>query len=90
MPCSMQHFFVQSLQKEVNALYDIFMKSVTQSIYMFRTPLLVDSRMAHRATKHFSNAHVVVLPDSGHMAQMEHPEFVEAAWDRFIAPTLNG
>ena len=41
-------FFVQSLQKEVNALYDIFMKSVTQSVYMFRTPLLVDSRMARR------------------------------------------
>jgi pimeloyl-ACP methyl ester carboxylesterase len=31
----------------------------------------------------------VVLPDSGHVAQMEHPEFVEAAWDRFIgASTL--
>jgi pimeloyl-ACP methyl ester carboxylesterase len=32
---------------------------------------------------------VVVLPDSGHVAQQEHPEFVEAAWDRFIAPTLD-
>ncbi len=44
----------------------------------------VDPRTAHRATKYFPNAHVVVLPDSGHVAQMEHPEFVEAAWDRFI------
>ena len=61
----------------------------TLLVYGRQDPL-VDSRTAHRATKHFSNAHVVVLPDSGHMAQMEHPEFVEAAWDRFIAPSLNG
>jgi pimeloyl-ACP methyl ester carboxylesterase len=26
----------------------------------------------------------VVLPDSGHVAQMEHPEFVAAAWERFL------
>jgi len=36
-------------------------------------------------TKYFPNANVVVLPDSGHVAQMEHPELVKAAWDRFIA-----
>jgi|TARA_A100001388_G_scaffold202185_1_gene153267 pimeloyl-ACP methyl ester carboxylesterase len=60
----------------------------TLLVYGRQDPL-VDSRTAHGATKHFSNAHVVVLPDSGHMAQMEHPELVEAAWDRFIAPTLD-
>lgn len=57
----------------------------TLLVYGRKDPL-VDSRTAHRATKHFTNAHVVVLPDSGHVAQMEHPEFVQAAWDRFIAP----
>ena len=45
---------------------------------------LVDPRSAHRVTKHFRDAHVVVLPDSGHVAQMEHPEFVAAAWERFL------
>jgi len=55
----------------------------TLLIYGRKDPL-VDSRTAHRATKYFRDAHVVVLPDSGHVAQMEHPEFVEAAWDRFI------
>lgn len=59
----------------------------TLLVYGRKDPL-VDSRTAHRATKHFPNAHVVVLPDSGHVAQMEHPEFVEAAWDRFIAPNF--
>lgn len=61
----------------------------TLLIYGRKDPL-VDSRTAHRATKHFRNAHVVVLPDSGHVAQMEHPEFVVAAWDRFIAPEFAG
>jgi pimeloyl-ACP methyl ester carboxylesterase len=50
-----------------------------------RNDPLVDARAAHRVTKHFRNAHVVVLPDCGHVAQMEHPEFVAAAWDRFLA-----
>ena len=59
----------------------------TLLVYGRKDPL-VDSRTAHRATKRFPNAHVVVLPDSGHVAQMEHPEFVEAAWDRFIAPSV--
>lgn len=56
----------------------------TLLIYGRKDPL-VDARSGHRATSVFPNAHVVVLPDSGHVAQMEHPEFVKAAWDRFIA-----
>lgn len=55
----------------------------TLVIYGRKDPL-VDPRSAHRVTKHFRDAHVVVLPDSGHVAQMEHPEFVAAAWERFI------
>jgi pimeloyl-ACP methyl ester carboxylesterase len=55
----------------------------TLVVYGRKDPL-VDPRNAHRATRYFPNAHVVVLPDSGHVAQMEHPDFVEAAWDRFI------
>ena len=54
----------------------------TLVIYGRKDPL-VDSKSAHRVTKHFRDAHVVVLPDSGHVAQMEHPEFVAAAWERF-------
>jgi pimeloyl-ACP methyl ester carboxylesterase len=53
-------------------------------IYGRKDPL-VDSRTAHRVTKHVRDSHVVVLPDTGHMAQMEHPEFVTAAWDRFLS-----
>jgi pimeloyl-ACP methyl ester carboxylesterase len=55
----------------------------TLVIYGRKDPL-VDPRSAHRVTKHFRDAHVVVLPDSGHVAMMEHPEFVAAAWERFL------
>ena len=55
----------------------------TLVVYGRKDPL-VDPRSAHRVTRHFREAHVVVLPDSGHVAQMEHPEFVAAAWERFL------
>ena len=50
-----------------------------------RKDVLVDSRAAYRVTKHFRDANVLMLPDCGHVAQMEHPEFVAAAWERFQA-----
>jgi pimeloyl-ACP methyl ester carboxylesterase len=53
-------------------------------VYGMKDPL-VDPRAAHRVTRHFPEAHVMVLPDCGHVAQMEHPEFVYDAWKRFIA-----
>ena len=56
----------------------------TLVVYGRKDPL-VDPRSAHRVTKHFPHAHVLVLPDCGHVAQMEHPEFVAAAWERFCA-----
>lgn len=56
----------------------------TLVIYGRKDPL-IDQRAAYRVTKAFPNANVVVLPDSGHVAQMEHPEFVQAAWERLIA-----
>jgi len=49
-----------------------------------RKDVLVTAKAAHRLTKKFPDAHVVVLPDTGHLAQVEHPEFVKAAWDRFL------
>lgn len=46
--------------------------------------VLVAAKDAHRLTKKFPNSHVVVLPDTGHWAQIESPEYVKAAWDRFL------
>lgn len=45
-----------------------------------RKDQLVDAKAAHRITKHFPDATVVVLADCGHVAQMEHPDEVAATW----------
>ena len=37
---------------------------------------LVDPRSARRAERAFPSPRLVVLPDSGHVSQMEHPEVV--------------
>lgn len=50
---------------------------------------LVDAKAAHRITRHFADAHVVVLPDSGHVAMMEHPDEVTTSWRRFIGVPLS-
>jgi pimeloyl-ACP methyl ester carboxylesterase len=49
-----------------------------------RRDKLVDARAAHRANRAFPNAHVMVIPDSGHVAQMEHPELVDRWWREFL------
>lgn len=48
-----------------------------------RRDKLVDSRAAHRVTRHFPHAEVVIIRDCGHVAQMEHPELVAASWELF-------
>jgi pimeloyl-ACP methyl ester carboxylesterase len=55
----------------------------TLAIYGQRDQL-VDAKAAHRVTRHFADAHVLVIPDSGHVAMMEHPTEVAQAWRRFI------
>jgi len=48
--------------------------------------VLVDPRGAARAAQEFPDAHVVLLDDCGHVAQMEHPELVAELWaERFAA-----
>ena len=56
----------------------------TLAVYGLQDPL-VDPKSAHRITKHFRNADVLVITDSGHVAQMEHPELVYEAWKRVCA-----
>jgi pimeloyl-ACP methyl ester carboxylesterase len=43
-----------------------------------RDDRLVDPRMAGRAARQFGNAKIMVLPRTGHVAHMEHPEVVAA------------
>lgn len=45
---------------------------------------LVDPRTAARAARAFPSAELVMVPDSGHLSQIEHPELVAAAVGRFL------
>jgi pimeloyl-ACP methyl ester carboxylesterase len=49
-----------------------------------RQDKLVNPKAAHAVTKLFPNAHVAVLHDCGHVAQMEHPEEVALLWRRLL------
>jgi pimeloyl-ACP methyl ester carboxylesterase len=46
---------------------------------------VVDPRMAGRAARSFPRSRVVVLPRTGHVAQMERPEAVAAEFRRMVA-----
>lgn len=46
---------------------------------------LVSFRMARRAAKAFRDSRLVVLPDGGHVAMMEHPHVVERAFRELMA-----
>lgn len=46
---------------------------------------LVDARIRTKAQRTFPNAHLLYLPQSGHVAQMEHPEEVARAFRHLIA-----
>jgi len=46
---------------------------------------LVDPRTSARAVRSFPDARLVLIPDSGHVSQMEHPEVVAAAVRRLLA-----
>jgi pimeloyl-ACP methyl ester carboxylesterase len=48
---------------------------------------IVDPRMAGRAGRIFRNARVVVLPDVGHVAQMERPDLVAREFRALLADT---
>lgn len=47
---------------------------------------LVNARAAKRASKHFLHGRVMVVPHSGHVSQMEHPDIVARAWNNLIKP----
>ncbi len=49
-----------------------------------RKDQLVDPSGGYKIASHLANARVVVIPDSGHVAQMEHPELVAGAWRDLI------
>ena len=85
--------FLQSLRGLLGTYFDLgrhrpwklaeMVQAPSLLIYGLQDPL-VDARAAHKSTKHFKNAQVIVLSDSAHVSQMEKPDVVAQAWiERF-------
>jgi pimeloyl-ACP methyl ester carboxylesterase len=55
-----------------------------------RQDKLVDPRAAHRITEAFPRALVMVIPDSGHVSQMEHPDLVDRWWREYLGRMSRG
>lgn len=51
---------------------------------------LVSPSLAHRASRAFHGARVAVLPDTGHLGQMEHPAVVAAMFREMVNGTRAG
>jgi len=51
---------------------------------------VVDARMAGRAAHAFKNARIVVLPRTGHLAHMEHPDLVTTEIGALLASAATG
>lgn len=49
-----------------------------------RDDKLVNPRAAFRSSRAFPNARIMVMPRTGHVAQMEHPRWVAQAWFELI------
>ncbi len=45
---------------------------------------LVMSKTAHKANRVFDDVRVLVIPNCGHVAQMEHPDVVAKAWRQMV------
>jgi pimeloyl-ACP methyl ester carboxylesterase len=67
-------------------LWQVARRVVSPTLLIFGThDKLVDFRLAARASRTFRNSRLVVLPDVGHVAQMERPSVVGAAVRDFLA-----
>lgn len=62
------------------------MKRIRRPVLLIygRQDQLVDPTGGYRIASHLPDARVVVLPDCGHVAQMEHPELVAGVWRDLI------
>ncbi len=62
------------------------MKRVDKPVLLIygRKDQLVDPLGGYKLASLFPDARVVVIPDSGHVAQMEHPELVATTWRNLI------
>jgi pimeloyl-ACP methyl ester carboxylesterase len=85
MLASLRGLITSYLRRGPTALWNAAsrVEAPTLLVYGLRDKL-VDPKTSSRAARTFRRSQLLVLPGSGHVAQMEHPEVVAAAVRKFI------
>ncbi len=88
MLATLRALIASYLRRGPNTLWNAAaaVQAPTLLIYGLRDKL-VDPRTSARAARTFPRSQLLVLPDSGHVAQMEHPEVVATAVRKFLDRT---
>ena len=88
MLATLRALIASYLRRGPNTLWNAAaaVQAPTLLVYGLRDKL-VDPRTSARAARTFPRSQLLVLPDSGHVAQMEHPEVVATAVRKFLDRT---
>jgi pimeloyl-ACP methyl ester carboxylesterase len=75
--CALRGLMAAYLVRGPNSLWRLAARVTAPTLLIYGArDKLVDPRTAQRAARTFRNARLVMLPTSGHVAMMEHPEVV--------------
>jgi pimeloyl-ACP methyl ester carboxylesterase len=75
----------ETLRPRPFSLWDAAQRVTARSLVLYGShDRLVNPRFAARAIRAFRNARVLVLPQTGHIAQMEHPRVVAALFREMV------
>jgi pimeloyl-ACP methyl ester carboxylesterase len=78
----------ETLRPHPFSLWDAAQRVTAHSLVLYGShDRLVNPRFAARAIRAFRQARVVVLPQTGHIAQMEHPRVVAALFREMVEAT---
>ncbi len=88
LACAARTLVAETLRPPPFSLWDAARRVTARSLVLYGShDQLVNPRLAARAVRAFRNARVVVLPRTGHIAQMECPRVVAALFREMVEAT---
>jgi pimeloyl-ACP methyl ester carboxylesterase len=88
LACAARTLVAETLRPRPFSLWDAAQRVTARSLVLYGShDQLVNPRLAARAVRAFRNARVVVLPRTGHIAQMECPRVVAALFREMVEAT---
>lgn len=82
---SLRSLLASYLHRGSSSLWDVAARVQAPTLLVYgQRDRLVDARTATRAARTFPDARLLVIPNSGHLSQIEHPDQVAVALRRLI------